>query len=53
MNLKKEIINGPGFSIAKINDINKFEYLRENFLHKMGIKKKGYFFIKKKNCINE
>ncbi len=49
MNLKKKIIHGPGFAITKINEINKFEYLRENFLNKMGIKReKDISFLRKK-----
>ena len=49
MDLKKKIIHGPGFSIAKINDIKKFENLRENFLNKMGIKREeDISFLRKK-----
>ena len=38
MNLKEEIINGSGYSITKINDLDKFKNLRDIFLDKMGIK---------------
>tara|TARA_B100001175_G_scaffold314230_1_gene323184 strand:- start:301 stop:999 length:699 start_codon:yes stop_codon:yes gene_type:complete len=49
MNLKKEIINGRGYSIVKIPDLKKFEYLRETFLNKMGFKgKKNISFLRKK-----
>ena len=37
MNLKKEIISGPGFAIVKISDLKKFEYLRDTFLNKMDL----------------
>ena len=38
MSLKKEIINGLGYSITKIDDLDKFKNLRNTFLEKMGIK---------------
>ena len=49
MNLKKEIISGSGFVIAKIPDLKKFEYLRETFLNKMNLDgEKDIFVLRKK-----
>lgn len=49
MNLKKEIINGLGYSIVKIPDLKKFEYLRDTFLNKMGFEgEKNISVLRKK-----
>ena len=49
MNLKKEIISGPGFAIVKISDLKKFEYLRDTFLNKMDLdEKKDILSLRKK-----
>ncbi len=37
MNLKEEIINGHGYAIVKIDDLDKFKHLREIFLERMGL----------------
>ncbi len=37
MNLKEEIINGYGYAIVKIDDLDKFKYLRDIFLERMGL----------------
>ena len=49
MNLKKEIISGSGFVIAKIPDLKKFEYLRDTFMNKMNLDgKKDILVLRKK-----
>ena len=49
MNLKKEIISGSGFAIAKIPDLKKFEYLRDTFMNKMNLDgKKDILVLRKK-----
>ena len=37
MNLKEEIINGQGYAIVKIDDLDQFKYLRDVFLERMGL----------------
>ena len=37
MNLKEEILNGYGYAIVKIDDLDKFKYLRDTFLKRMGL----------------
>ena len=37
MNLKEKIINGSGYSVVKIDDLDQFQKLRDIFIEKMGL----------------
>jgi len=37
MNLKEEILNGYGYAIVKIDDLDNFKYLIDTFLKRMGL----------------